>query len=494
MYSLDLIRDSSDLRKYYRRFSELRHEFSPDVVDQFYLDCKLLGVAVQILYRDHKLISARTKTQDADKGYDITKFVAALPNVPIHIQTGKTVIVRGDILVYLSDFYIINHDRIANKLEPFNTTVDCVLDTLQNHGPEMVKPRSLRFYAWELYVVDSLQKPLCHADRIQFLTRFGFNTPRGQLCTNIDEMLGFINETARIKTTLPYEIDGVVIKQNDPAFTKAMGVKNGVELGKAFWKFNDDGVIATVDRIDWSILRTGQLVPTVMLKPTVIEGIPINHINLICARDVEEQHLGKGAKVHVVKIGDTKPKIIKTIHKTEETGVPTTCPCCGKPLTTRGEHSFCTNTDCPGILLSTLEYIVSPFTLNVPALTKDKLKLMLDKGMIKSLIDIFSRIESTDKSIKQDDLDTLVTRARNINFLDLIMLLGIEAMGKAIAGKIAIDTGNVQGLINLLESKRQMRLLPLNEMVKNNLTNWYAQPGHKEFLLKIAELHLPRCS
>lgn len=490
-YSLDEVKDEQGLKRYWKRFSELRHNFSPTVVDRYYLDCKLSGVPVQLYYVKGMLVSALTK-YDGAQGEDVTVAVSHLPNVPQRIRTERTVVIRGEIVIHRDDFYVLNQDRESSGLPTFDTMADCVVDTLHRGDVKLISKYILRFYAWELFVHGAPE--MAQELQLEKLMVFGFNIPRGQICTSVESMVGFINEIARIRNSLPYEINGVVIKQNDPEYRKAIGTKNGVELAKCVWRFNSGGVACNLTGIEWKVQRTGRVAPVGTIKPISLNGLIISEVSLRSYRYVEDQRLGDNAKVVLDRSGENAPAIIKIIRPGDYHGVPEVCPCCGQPLTTHKENAYCTNPNCPAILEATLNFVVGEEALNYSGFTPKLIHAAVESKTVTSLIDIFTTLESKSPDVPQEDLDRLVTAMRNLNTREFIVLLGIPGMGRAIACKLAMEAGTLEGLKRILTDSEYFRLLGISSVVKKNLKEWYTVPEHQKFLDDAIALKLPKCS
>lgn len=490
-YSLDEVDDESGLRRYYKRFATLREKFSNTAVDFYYLDCKLTGVPVQVYYVNGLIVSALTKF-DGQEGEDVTSIVVRLPNVPQKIKTDRTVVIRGEIVIHKDDFYVINQDREAAGLPQYDTMTDCVTDTLHSGDMQLITKYVLRFYAWEFFIHGN--REMEQQKQIQYLTMFGFNTPRGQMCNTVSDMISFINEIARIRNRLPYEIDGVVIKQNDPQYRKVIGVKDGIELSKCVWRFNSGGVVGALNKIEWKVLRTGKVLPTGIIKPVNLNGVLITKISLRNIQYVKDNRIGVGAKLVLDRTGENEPVIVKILKSGKYEDVPVVCPCCGGELKYSHDNAYCTNPDCPDILEATLNFIMQSDILNYPEFNAQMIHDAVTSKTITSLADIFTTLETKSEQVSQEALDRLVLKMRSINLLDLIMMLGIPGMGRAIAGKLASEVGTVEGLIGILNNEEYFRLLAISSVVKKYFLEWYAIPEHKLFLERIDELKLPYCS
>lgn len=490
MYSLENVFSIDDLKKYYKRFAALRQEFSPSDVNQFYCDCKMDGLAIDLIYRDGKFTLGLTRG-DGIEGEDVTANLLTVPNIPKRIRTKQTVFVRGEIVVHKADFYAVNREREMKKLSQFSNPRNYASGSLRQKDPEITRKRMLRFYAWEMIVPN--KKAISHDEQIKHLVDFGFNTPVGQLCTSIEEIISFINETARVRNELPYLIDGVVIKQNEPVYRKILGWNNHAPLWATAWKFTAEGAETTITRIVWGMGKTGKLTPVAKLKPVNINGVVVSEVNLANADYVENNKLGPSAKVRIIRSGDVTPKVAEIITKGTYLGVPKKCPFCHSELVRTGAEIRCMNPECEEILIASLQYLVSKDALNVKGIGDQFIREMITSKTASSLIDLFSPLESKSKNLSQDSLDELVTRTRNINMMELLMILGINGMGRAIAGKLTTEVMNVEGLIETLENEKQLRLLPINEAVKKSMISWYQKDYNKQLLKDIYNLHLPYC-
>ena len=490
-YSLDEVSDDTGLRRYYKRFAVLREKFSSTAVDFYYLDCRLTGVPVQIFYAHGRLESALTK-YNGREGEDVTEVVKLLPNVPQKINTQKSVVIRGEIVIHKDDFYAINQDRESAGLTVYDKMSDCVEDVIRSNDLQLVIKYILRFYGWELFVLG--EKELEQQRQIDLLMTFGFNTPKGQICTSIQEMSSFINEIARIRNRLPYEIDGVIIKQNDPAYRKAIGVKDGIELSKCVWRFNEGGVVCTLKNIEWRVTHTGKVEPFGILKPICINGVLVNEISLRNIEYVRNNYIGNGAKLILDRNGENEPAIVKILKLGNAEEIPCTCPSCGHELTFAHSNVYCRNPECPAILEATLNFIMGGDILNYPSFTPELVHEVVASKTVVNLLDVFSTLETKSDKISQRVLDDLVTKMRSINLLDLIMMLGIPGMGRAIAGKLASEVGTVSGLIDILNNDEYFRLLNISSVVKQYFADWYTVPENKLFLERLKDLNLPRCS
>ena len=491
MYSLENVFNSNELKKFYKRFSDLRRQFSATEVDQFYVDCKMDGLAVDLVYQEGRLTLGLTRG-DGQVGEDVTANLLNIPNIPKRIPTKRHLLIRGEIVVHKSDFYAVNSKRETAGLKPFATTRNYAAGSLRQSDPKITKERLLRFYGWELLVLD--KQYMTHEEQVKLLVDLGFNIPTGSMCYSIGEVISFINEIARIRNELPYDIDGAVIKQNRMEYRKALGWNNHAPLWATAWKFTAEGAETIIERIIWNMGRTGRLTPVAKLKPVNIDGVMISDVTLHNAALLEEKKLGPGARVRIIRSGDVIPKISEIITTGVYLGLPATCPFCNATTQLVGTDLKCTNPVCEEILVAYLKFIVGKDALDIKGIGESFIREAIESKSIASFKDIFTPIESKSKSLSQDLLDLLVARVRNVNMVELLMILGIARMGRAIAGKVVMEVINLTGFIRLLEDSEQMRLLPIGESIKKGMELWYANPENRALIHYINQLQLPFCS
>ena len=486
MFSLSNVFNSTELEKFYKRFASLRRKFGIQEVDQYYADLKCDGLSLDLVYNKGNLVQAITRG-DGIKGDDVTANAFMINNIPKRIVTKKYLNVHGEVVVHRADFYAINQEREKEGKILFSNCRNYTVGSLKQKDPNVTKERLLKFYAWSLFIPD---KAYTHHEQIDILIKLGFNTPMGTLCTSVNEIISFTNEVARIRQTIPFDIDGVVIKQDNPEFNKIIGWNSHEPLWATAWKFLADGAETTIRNVHWNMGKTGRLTPVASVDPVSIDGITISEVTLNNANYVENNKLGEGSLIKIIRSGDVIPKIGEIIKAKNYKGLPTTCPFCGSTLLRDSTMVKCINPECKEILKAQLSYIVSKDLLNIKGIGEKVIEEIVDKNIVHSFIDIFSILESGDSGIDQGLLDTLVTRVRNMNLLEFLMSLCISGLGRAVAGKLIMNIEDIEDLIRILNDAEEMRLLPINEGIKKNIIEWYSRANNKNFLEEVKKLQL----
>lgn len=495
MYSLDNVFNRHDLETYWKRFSKLRISDGVDAVDNFYCDYKMDGLSCEIWYKGGEIILALTRG-DGVTGEVVTENVKTLINLPLHVIVNDTFIVRGEVIVTHNDFERINSDRRAAGLPTFSNPRNYASGSLRQKNPKVTAERQLRFYAWEL--VTPKHAPFLHATAMNALAMMGFAVPNSKLCRSVDEIMQFIDATALIRSRLPFDIDGIVIKQNNPKYYEEIGWNKHSPLFSTAYKFVARDATSTVTKITWSMGRTGKLTPVASIKPINLSGCTISNVTLNNAEYIERNKIGVGAKVKLIRSADVIPKVVEILNPGEYTGCPDKCPYCGAPTFRMGTDLKCSNRDCKGKLISTLTYIVGKDMLDIKGIKPKFIEEAVNKGVITKLLDIFKPLTSNSDSVPQELLDKLVKYARGMTAEGALVSLSIPRVSKGLASRIIMAGGkpNCKGIRwfrAMLQDKKELRRTLTNHNLEEILTDWYSKEANRKMLDDLIALDLDMC-
>lgn len=473
MFSLSKVTSQEQLEKFLKRFANFK-----DQGKTFYCDYKMDGLSCDLIYKQGKLVLALTRG-DGIQGEDVTKNAYEILNIPQHTQVKANFYVRGEVVVHKVDFLQYNQSLAVTGQPPFSNPRNYASGSLRQLDPKVTYKRMLKFYAWELVVPG---KSLDVATQIEHLNNLGFSLPYGKLCTGFNDIINFINETAKKRPNLPYEIDGVVIKQNNPEIQKTLGANNHDPLWATAWKFEARGAETTIESISWNIGRTGKLTPVAKIKPILVDGVSIDNVNLANAGNIEKHKFGPKCIVRVVRSNDVIPKITEVIKEGEYSGLPTVCPFCGKPLTRISSDLYCTNEECSEIFIAQLRYLFGKDVLNIKGLGDSFVRELVTSKTVSKLTDLFKVVEVKSKAIKQEDLNRIIGTISSMDLLTTLLFLGIPGLGRALASNIAMNLGSLERLKEVLSDPLEFKYLTVTQAIKNQLQNWYKKKQHQDLL------------
>lgn len=480
MYSLNKVYDTVNLDKFINKVSDQGNT-------DYLVDEKMDGCSVELIYVRGQLVNAITRG-DGVGGVKVIKTALLVPNIPSRILPNELTVVRGEIMILKNEFNALNIRLENEKRKPYSTMRNCASGILQCTEPNEETIKSLHFYAWEL--IAPYMGTHDRYDDQQILLRMGFSIPDGTLCKTRNEVVNEIARIDRDRDSRPYGIDGVVVKVNNKDLAVKLGFTNHAPRFATAWKFMSKATVSTVKNIVWHVGRTGRLVPVAEIKPIVIGGATITKVNLHNSRYVLTNKLGIGARIEVARAGDVVPKVSQVLTPVEPK-LPETCPICGKPLISTEVDLICSNHNCPGILeaiianlLNTLARVMRPKSRNAEA------EELVKSGTVTKLSDCFVPMKNQSKKLKQERLDELVKLFRSVSLVDLITALGINALGRAAASRLAMEVLDLPTLIKYLEQEDLLAYAPIGETIKQNLKDWYAIPEHKTWLAELVKLKL----
>ena len=487
MYSLDNVFNTADLIRFWRRFDKLRTTMKMEDVNTFYCDYKMDGLACELVYVDGRLVLASTRG-DGREGEDVTTNIMTLPDsLPKRIMTRAKIIVRGEVVVHRNDFNMINNTMKQLGRKPFADMRSYAAASLRQINPEITKQRNLRFYAYDA-IIDTSNKPLTQVETIRLLKWCGFSTPKGVLCSSVDEIEAFARETYAARSKLLFNIDGIVIKQNNPACRKPIGWSKHAPLFNVAYKFAADTLETAVKSIQWKVGRTGKVTPVAVIEPSNFDGVMVTNVNLANAQFVECNKLGVGSIVSVSRSADVIPKISKVIESKNYQGLPKVCPSCGQPLILSKHDLVCGNATCQARRIANLEYIIKDI-LGVKGIGEKACAELVNKGSITNLSDLFIPINNQ-TSVSQDLLDIVVTKARSISLAELISMLGIPGVGLTTARKIIYEAPTLSVLVDIFKSPEKVHQLALSTQLKEAICNWYTKEESKQLMDKLLGLKI----
>lgn len=483
MYSLENAFNEEDMKRYLKRFKGI------DDSDEFYVDCKMDGLSAELVYEKGDLIRCVTRGNGL-YGEEVTANAYKIANIPLHIVYTGPLVVRGEVIVPKKTFSTVNIKRSIQHLPLFSNCRNYASGSLRQDDPEVTAQRELMFYAWDMKIH---QTNFTHKKCMDALARMGFSIPRGYLCHSLEEIMSRIYEIGGYRESLPYDIDGAVIKQNNMKLYPAIGWNKHAPLFNIAFKFKASGSDTEITEINWGIGRTGKLTPVATISPVNINGANITKVTLNNATYVEANKIGVGTKVSVIRSADVIPKISNVIESKNYNGLPEVCPYCGEKLTRVSTDLKCTNDNCKGKLIALLTFVIGKDVLNVKGIGDKFIAEAVNSGTITKLTDIFGIMESKSKSVSQELLDKLYLAAKNIELIQLLVMLGIPGLSKVTASKIVPDVRDLNEVEEVFKSESLMRQLDLSNSLIDHIKEWYAKPNSIELLNILKSANLNKC-
>jgi DNA ligase (NAD+) len=400
MLSLDNAYSEEELRDWERRV----HELSGRTDLEYMCELKLDGMSLALVYSEGRLERGITRG-DGSVGEDVTLNVRTVRSVPLTIAKDKLkkagipadFEVRGEMLMPLAAFRKLNEERERQGLSVFANPRNFTAGTVRQLEPSITAQRRMDFFAYML-----LKDGQTYFDRqskaMDAMELAGFKVnPNRRLAKNLEEVWKFIQSWEAKRESLPYEIDGIVIKVDRTAWQRELGFTGKVPRWAIAYKYAARGGVTQIEDILVQVGRTGKLTPVAALKPVPIGGTTVSRATLHNMDFIERLGVKIGDWVEVERGGDVIPKVVKVVEDKEhprgdkQFEMPEHCPVCGgNVVRTPGEVDHrCVNANCPAKLQGTILHFASRHVMNIDGLGEALVNQLTERGLVKNVADLY---------------------------------------------------------------------------------------------------------
>jgi DNA ligase (NAD+) len=461
MLSLDNTYSEEELRAWERRVHELSGRSDVDYVCELKLD----GMSLALVYEDGKLVRGITRG-DGSVGEDVTLNVRTVRSVPLSIPKEKLkkagipadFEVRGELLMPLAAFKKMNEEREAKGLSQFANPRNATAGTVRQLESRVTAERRLDYFSYMLLRNGRTYFDR-HSETLDALDAAGFKVNQNRkVVHSIDEAWAFIGQWEAKRDSLPYEIDGIVVKVDRTALQDELGFTGKAPRWAIAYKYAARAGITKIEGIRVQVGRTGKLTPVAELAPVLIGGTTVRNATLHNMDEIERLGVKIGDWVQVERGGDVIPKVAKVVedkdhprgHKTFH--MPETCPVCGtKVVRTEGEVDYrCVNANCPAKLRETILHFASRGVMNIDGMGDALVNQLTERGLVKNVADIYKLTKADllslermgDKSA-QNILDE-IENSKKLPLERVIYGLGIRFVGERTAQFLAEHFGSME--------------------------------------------------
>jgi DNA ligase (NAD+) len=519
MLSLDNAYSEEELRDWERRI----HELSGRKNIEYVCELKLDGMSLALRYEDGKLVRGITRG-DGSTGEDVTSNVRTVRSVPLSIsrdQLKKAGIpldfeVRGEMLMPIASFKKMNEERAKQELSQFANPRNATAGTVRQLEPSITAQRRLDYFAYMLLAktgegarrstnsgdggagapTRAITVFPNHWQALNALDNAGFKVnPRRVLATNFEEILQFIKRWQEKRETLPYEIDGVVIKINSTALQRELGFTGKAPRWAIAYKYAARGGITQIENIHVQVGRTGKLTPVAELKPVPIGGTTVSRATLHNMDEIERLGVKIGDWVEVERGGDVIPKVTRVVDdKDHPRGnksfhMPDKCPVCGGHVVrAEGEADHrCVNQKCPAKLRETILHFASRGVMNIDGMGDALVTQLTERGVVKDVADIYKLTKTQLLSLErmgEKSADNILREIENSKKLPLervIYGLGIRFVGERTAQFLAEHFGDISALEKTGEEELQ-QVEEVGPRIAKSIVEFFAEPRNRELV------------
>ncbi len=414
-------------------------------------ECKIDGLAMSLEYQNGVYRQALTRG-DGEVGEDVSSNVKTIKSIPMNIGYLEELEIRGEVYMSKKTLQKLNVQREENNEEPFANCRNAAAGSIRQLDSKVAASRSLD--AFWYYVAEGEKHGLAtHFDSLMWLKQLGLKVNEHvSLCGSIQEVWQFIEKIGELRTQLPYDIDGVVVKVNDFAQQKKLGYTIKTPKWAIAYKFPAEEKRTRLKNIFISVGRTGKCTPNAELETVVLAGTKVSAAQLHNEDMIKAKDIRIGDVVVVRKAGDIIPEVVASCANERDGSqlpyvFPTHCPQCHHEIHRfeQEAHHYCLNPDCPARVVESIAHFASRDAMNIDGLGVKKVQAFHQVGWLNSIQDIF-RIHEFEQQILEmpkfgrksfDNLVEAIEASKQNSLEKLICGLGIRQVGEKAAKILA---------------------------------------------------------
>ena len=467
---------------------------------------KIDGLSIALRYEDGRLVGAITRGDGVSFGEDVTENALWIKDIPqkLSVEDPPSYLeVRGEVYMERDTFLNINKTREKEGQKLFANPRNCAAGSLRQLDPSIVRERNLRVFIFNVQDVRGMSFGT-HLEGYEFLKRAGLPTiEEPVLCRSYEDVIKAIERIGDNKKSLPYDIDGAVIKVNDIDLRKELGNTSKVPRWAIAFKYPPDEAHTILREVELSTGRTGRVTPTAVFDPVYISGSYVSRATLHNRDFIDSLDLRIGDTITVYKSGEIIPKVKGVVLEKRPKGavpysMPSQCPECGAHLERCGADMVCKNPSCPSKVLRRISYFTSRDAMDIKGFGQKLMEKVIEGGYVLDIPDIYRLKDHREDLIEEgvvgrekntDKLLLEIEKSKDKGPVSILTGLGIPGIGKASAKALI---GRYKGLKALFDAPEEelKEISDVGEVLAFEIRNFFDDEKNRELVLELKKLGL----
>ena len=489
--SLQDVFSVEELRDFDRRVREM-------VAHPFYVvEPKIDGLSVALTYENGALTQGATRGNGA-VGEDVTQNIEQIKDIPKTLKNAPArAIVRGEVYMPRQSFARLVAAQEENGETPFKNPRNAAAGTLRQKNSAVVGERGLSIFVFNMQLCEG-QDVTAHAQSLEMMKAWGCSIiPFYKRTDSIDEAIAEVERIGSVRQSLPFDIDGAVIKVDDFASREEMGSTSKFPKWAVAYKYPPEEKETTLLDVEVNVGRTGVLTPTGVFEPVTLAGTTVSRATLHNEDFIAEKGLAIGDKVILRKAGDIIPEVVRVAAHNEAAApyeMPRVCPSCGSPaFREAGEAALrCLNPDCPAQRLRNLIHFTSRAAMDIEGLGEAVLEQLVEAGLLCHAYDLyaldFAAVAALDRLGEKsaENLRAALEKSKENDLYRVIYALGIRHIGEKAAKLLADRFGNMEALMNATLDEVSS-IDGFGGIMADSVCRFFAQESSRAFVEKLRE-------
>ena len=464
-------------------FDRKVREITGDDEVTYMAELKIDGLGMSLVY--HGDLQYAATRGDGTEGEDVTSNVITIKSIPSHIDLNEDFEIRGEVFMPKKSLQKLNEQREISGEPLFANARNAAAGSIRQLDSSIAASRGLD--AFWYYVVNAKDFGIrYHSEALNKADELGFKTNKERrLCHGIEQVLGYIEEYTEKRSSLGYDIDGIVIKVDDMSLYDKIGYTAKTPKWAIAYKFPPEEVITKLQDIIFTVGRTGKITPNAVLEPVRVAGSVVQRATLHNEDFVKDKGLLIGDYVIIRKAGDVIPEVVGPAVS-RRTGAErpfemiSNCPECGAPLIRKDAMHFCVNPACPARQIEGIIHFASRDAMDIEGMGEKVVEQFFNQGFFSNIVEIYSLFDHRDEIISLDgwqskSVDNLldaIDKSKNNSMEKLLFGLGIKEVG----AKMAKTLSRIYGDIDALKAATEEELLEIPDVgpiLAKSVVTWF---------------------
>lgn len=451
-------------------------------------ELKIDGLSVSLLYENGKLIRGSTRGNGI-VGEDITHNVETIKSIPLVINDKRKIEVRGEIYMPKKSFNKLNQERKEKGESLFANPRNAAAGSVRQLDSKIAAKRNLSTFIYHLPSSDDFNIKY-HHESLSFMKELGFVVnPNIKIADNVDEVINYVKEWTEKRESLPYEIDGIVIKVDKIEDQKKLGYTSRTPKWAIAYKFPAVEVLTKIKNIEFCVGRTGKITPRADLDPVHLAGSIIKSVTLHNEDYIKEKDIMINDTIVLHKAGDVIPEVVKVL-KERRTGIEIpfkmikNCPICNSKLEKKETEAnyFCPNPNCDARNIEGLIHFSSRETMNIEGFGESIVEDFYNEGYLKTICDYYTLYKHKEdlkelEGFGEKSINNLlqnIEKSKENSLEKLLFALGIRYIGKKTAKILAINYKNIDKLMNA-EYEDLVKIQDIGEVIADSVYKFFKE-------------------
>lgn len=451
-------------------------------------ELKIDGLSVSLLYENGKLIRGATRGNGII-GEDITHNVETIKSIPLVINDKRKIEVRGEIYMPKKSFNKLNQERQEKGESLFANPRNAAAGSVRQLDSKIAAKRNLSTFIYHLPSSDDFNIKY-HHESLSFMKELGFIVNENiKIADNVNEVINYVKEWTEKRESLPYEIDGIVIKVDKIEDQKKLGYTSRTSKWAIAYKFPAVEVLTKIKNIEFCVGRTGKITPRADLDPVHLAGSIIKSVTLHNEDYIKEKEIMINDTIVLHKAGDVIPEVVKVL-KERRTGIEIpfkmikNCPICNSKLEKKETEAnyFCPNPNCDARNIEGLIHFSSRETMNIEGFGESIVEDFYNEGYLKTICDYYTLYNHKEdlkelEGFGEKSINNLlqnIEKSKKNSLEKLLFALGIRYIGKKTAKILAINYRNIDKLMSA-EYEDLVKIQDIGEVIADSVYKFFKE-------------------